>query len=403
MSSGLERGERYISYLYFKAVFNIRNVKLKGEVTLIYRRISGMDMPDLLSDELNLEILRRICAGTGLDVNLRQLSKILRHHRNTIRDRARALLQGGIVDRPVFPFIELFREYPLLVLVYADLPDDERVMEWLRTDRHIFAAFRVREGDYNMMLFEFHRSVEDYMTWRSLLAEEGRIPEREVRIPSAPYYVSNTLILKYDPNAPIELIRREVGEEGCFRVYDRSLDELSVEVLNCLVKGYGIKVNESLLSGQVGVHRATLRRRIEQMLKENIIHNPICRFPHFFAPPGFILVTSMMEVKRRIRDFEGEILRDPHVTLAYRISQGRYNLLLFEAHRSLEDHLAWESSYESRYPGCFGSIKNNYLSPRMALSIDQQKVSLGAIEERLRNLREKGKKRRTVRPELPSR
>ncbi|MGC8850040.1 MAG: hypothetical protein ACP5QI_06160 [Candidatus Bathyarchaeia archaeon] len=347
-----------------------------------------------------MEILRRICAGTGLDVNLRQLSKILRRHRNTIRDRVRCLLRGGIVDRPVFPFVALFREYPLLVLVYADLPDDERVMEWLRTDKHIFAAFRVREGDYNMMLFEFHKSVEGYMTWRNLLAEEGRIPEREVRIPSAPYYISNTLILKYDPSAPIRLIRREVEEEGRFRVYDRSLDRLSVEVLTCLVKGSGIKVNESLLSEQVGVHRATLRRRIEQMLKENIIHEPVCRFPHFFAPPGFILVTSMMEVKRRIRDFEKDVLNDPHVTLAYRISQGRYNLLLFEAHRSLEDHLAWESTYENRYPNCLGSIKNTYLSPKMALSIDQQKVSLGAIEERLRNLEEGGGSIRAMRSKL---
>ncbi|MEM3677086.1 MAG: Lrp/AsnC family transcriptional regulator [Candidatus Bathyarchaeia archaeon] len=348
-----------------------------------------MDMPDLLSDELNLEILRRICAGTGLDVNLRQLSKILRRHRNTVRERVRNLVHHRIVDRPVFPFIALFKEYPLLVLVYADLPDDERVMEWLRTDKHVFAAFRVREGDYNMMLFEFHRSVEEYMTWRSLLVEEGRIPERETRIPSTPYYISNTLIFKYDPNAPIKLIMKEAGEEGHFTVYDHSLDELSIEVLTCLMKGQGIKVNESLLSEQVGVHRATLRRRIDQMLRQNIIHPPICRFPHFFAPPGFILVVSMMEVKHRSRDFEREILNDPHITLAYRISQGRYNLLLFEAHRSLEDYLKWESTYEDKYPDSFGSIKNNYLSPRMALSIDQQKVSLGAIEGRLQNLEKK--------------
>lgn len=346
-------------------------------------------MPDLLSDKLNLEILKRICAGTGLDVNLRQLSRILRRHRNTVRERVRELLQERIVDRPIYPFTALFKEYPLLVLVYADLPDDERVMEWLKTDRHIFAAFRVREGDYNMMLFEFHRSVEDYMTWRNLLVEEGRIPEREMRIPSTPYYISNTLILKYDPNAPIALIRKEVEEEGRFRIYGHSLDKLSIEILTCLVKGFGIKVNESLLSEQVGVHRATLKKRIEQMIKHNIVYHPICRFPHFFVPPGFILVTSMIEVKRRTHDFERELLEDPHVTLAYRISQGRYNLLLFEAHRSLEDYLAWESSYESKYPSCFGSIKNNYLSPRMALSIDQQKVSLGAIEERLHNFTSK--------------
>jgi len=40
--------------------------------------------------------------------------------------------------------------------------------------------------------------------------------------------------------------------------------------------------------------------------------------------------------------------------------------------------------YRLRCPGCFGSIKNNYLTPRITISIDQQKLSLGIIEERLR-------------------
>jgi hypothetical protein len=83
-----------------------------------------------------------------------------------------------------------------------------------------------------------------------------------------------------------------------------------------------------------------------------------------------------------------DIHSDPHISLAYRISEGRYNILLFEAHLSLEDYLRWESCYNARHPGCFGSIKNTYLTPRMTISIDQQKVSLGVIDERLEELRE---------------
>jgi hypothetical protein len=94
----------------------------------------------------------------------------------------------------------------------------------------------------------------------------------------------------------------------------------------------------------------------------------------------------MLEV-RKPQQFLHDIASDPHVSLAYKISEGRYNVLLFESHMSIEDYLRWEREYEDKYPGCFGSIKNSYLSPRMTISIDQQKVSLGLIRERLKNLR----------------
>ena len=96
----------------------------------------------------------------------------------------------------------------------------------------------------------------------------------------------------------------------------------------------------------------------------------------------------MLEV-RKPRQFLSDIAKDPHVTLAYNISEGRYNVLLFECHMDIEDYLRWENSYGTKYPACFGSIKNNYLSPRMTLSIDQQKVSLGIIRQRLRKLEAK--------------
>jgi hypothetical protein len=299
----------------------------------------------------------------------------------------RELLNNKIVDRPIFPFRHLFKIYPLLVSVYADLPYHKKVRDWIKTDKHVFATFRVREGDYNTMIFEFHKSVEDYMNWRRRLVEEDRIPDREQRIPSTPYYFSNALIQKYEPNAPIQLIHNEIKEKGEFKVYNLTLDKLSIEILTCLINGVGIKVNESLLSGEVDVHRATIKKRINLMLKKQIIFPPICRFPHFFVPPGYILVVSMVEIKSSSKMLEKEILKDPHITLAYRISQGRYNLLLFEAHRSVEDYLSWETNYENKYPNCFGSIKNNYLSPKMAVLIDQQKVSLGALEDQFKRYR----------------
>jgi len=340
-------------------------------------------MADLLDDRLNLLLLRDICAGNGLEVNLAYLSRRLKRHRNTVRDRVRSLLSHKIVDRPVVPFLGLFRECPLLVVVYADLPEDEKVSKWIAEDRKIFGAYRVREGEYNMMLFEFHKDVWSYHVWREALVSEGRIPGRGERTPSNALYFSNKLILKYQPSAAIDLIEEHFAGQGEIKINGYVLDELALKVLRHLLNGNGVRVNENFLSKKIGIHRSTIRRRILKMQEEGLIHSPLCRFPLFFTPSNLLLVFSMVEV-RKPRPFLSDIANDSHVSLAYRISEGRYNVLLFESHPSIEDYLRWERTYEDKYRGCFGSIKNNYLSPKMTISIDQQKVSLGVIEERLK-------------------
>lgn len=342
-------------------------------------------MPDLLEDRVNLLLLQEICSGNGLEVNLTNLSRRFRRHRNTVRERVRGLLSHGVVDRPVVPFLALFKECPLLVVVYADLPEDKRVSKWIREDANIFGAYRVREGEYNMMLFEFHKDVSSYHVWRDALVSEGKIPERRERAPSSALYLSNELIVKYQPNAAIELIEEQFAEEREIEINDYVLDEVALNVLRHLLQGDGIRVNENFLSKRIGVHRSTIRRRISKMEEEGLTHHPLCRFPLFFTPSNFLLVFSMLEV-RKPRQFLSDIANDPHVSLAYNISEGRYNLLLFESHMSIENYLLWEKKYENKYPGCLGSIKNSYLSPKMTISIDQQKVSLGTIRERLRQL-----------------
>lgn len=333
-------------------------------------------------------MLQEICAGNGLDVNLTQLSKRLKRHRNTIRERVRTLISHKVVDRPVVPFLGLFSERPLLVVVYADLPEDTRVAKWIREDENIFGAYRVREGDYNMMLFEFHSDVSSYHVWRSSLVPDGKIPARRGRTPSNALYLSNRLITKYQPSAAIHLIEEQFAKSRQIVINDCVLDKLALDVLTCLLEGKGIKVNENFLSKKLGVHRSTIRRRISKMREEGLIHSPLCRFPLLFTPSNFLLVFSMLEVKEPHK-FISDMQKDPHVSLAYNISEGRYNMLLFESHADIESYLRWESSYETKYPECFGSIKNNYLSPRMTITIDQQKVSLGIIAEKLRHLEEK--------------
>ena len=94
----------------------------------------------------------------------------------------------------------------------------------------------------------------------------------------------------------------------------------------------------------------------------------------------------MVEVRSSKEKIVKDIIRDPHISLAYNISEDRYNLLLFEAHKSIDDYLKWEDSYNRKYPSCFGSIKASFLSSRMTILIDQQKVSLGLITSKLKEI-----------------
>ena len=331
-------------------------------------------LPD---DSIDLQLLKNICAGRGLDINISYLSRRIGKHKHTIRNRVRMLLSHRIIDRPVFPFIGLFNEYPLLVVSYADLPYDDKILNWLKEDKNVFAAYRAREGESNMVIFEFHKDVWDYHLWREGIAADGKIPERGKRSPANNYYFSNRAIFKYEPSVGIQLIEEEFRKEGKVKMDSYILDAVALEVLKLLVQGEGIRVNENLLAKELGVSRKTGLNKIAKLQERGLILKPLCRFPHFFVPPNFLLILSMIEVRGSKEKILQDILQDPHVSLAYHISEGRYNLLLFECHKNFEDYLNWEGRYTDRYPGCFGSIKITILSPRMTILIDQQKVSLG--------------------------
>ncbi len=341
-------------------------------------------MQDLLKDRLNLQLLKFVCSGSGVQVNINHLSKRFGKHRKTVKDRVTRLLAHRLVDRPVCPFLGLFRELPLLVTVYAELPSDRKTAEWMKKDSHIFGAFRIRQEEYNTLLLMFYKSVLDYQMWRESLVKNGKIPERAGRQPSNASYFPTGAVMKYEPGAGIGLIeneflrRKKAGKK--LRVEGFGIDELTLSILKCLVNGEGLKVNENWLSKKLGVHRKTIANRIAAMTKAGLILPPVCRFPSFFMPPGFLLVLSLVELKDPRGKALARIANDPHVSLAFRISLGRYNTLMFSAHHKIEEHLAWDAEQD------FGAAKIVYLTSRMTVSIDQQKVSLSVIDERLKEL-----------------
>lgn len=344
----------------------------------------------LPNDVQDILLLKNICEGRGLDINIAYLSRRLGKHRHTISNRVNMLLCHKIIDRPVFPFVGLFKEYPLLIVSYSDLPYDDKTLNWLKEDRNVFAAYWAREGESNIVIFEFHKDVWDYHVWREGIATDGKIPERGKRAPSHNFYFSNRSIFKYEPSVGMRLIEEEFGEKKAVRINDYTLDEVALQVLKCLVQGEGIRLNENLLAKEINVSRTTVLNKIAAFQERGLILQPLCRFPHFFVPPNYLLILSMVEVRGSKEQIVQEILQDPHISLAYHISEGRYNLLLFECHKSIEDYLRWESFYTESYLGCFGSIKITVLSPRMTILIDQQKVSLGLIASKLEGVSQHG-------------
>ena len=342
---------------------------------------------ELLEDETNLRLLRMLVSGECVSVNINALSKLVRRHRNTVRNDVVRLLENHVVNPPVCPFMGLYREYPLLVIVRADLPDEKPVRDWIVEDPYIFAAYRSRYAEYNMLLLVYHKDVLGYQLWRESLIEERKIPPREIRIPSSSIYVSNQLMMKYDPSAAIGLIEAEVNQKGKIEINGIELDKDQFNVLKHLVSSRVFKINENLLSRQLRIHRKTVMRRVEQLIKEKWILDPTCRFPDLLCPPNYVLAYALVDILKARDRIRQALLNDPHVSIALKVSIGGYNALLFTAHPDISEHMEWEQTFSKRFPGCIGRVDVSYLSPRNKITIDQQYVSLCIIDSRLARLR----------------
>jgi DNA-binding Lrp family transcriptional regulator len=342
-------------------------------------------MEKLLNDELNLKILKDICSGQGIDVNISELSKLLKKHRNTIRDRVDALFKNEIINRPIFPFNWLFFEYPLMVIARADLPRDTQTKKFIENDPHIFAAFFKKDEIYNTFLIEYHKDIDSHQKWRDTLVKDGKLPPRETRYPSDVMYFSNKNFIKYNPGQMMQLIEKDIEyHKGIINNY--KLDKLSVQILKKLVHGEGIKTNEYFLAEKHGIHRKTIERRISKLLEEKIVLSPICRFPRLLVPPDYTLVLSLVEIRKNPDQITGAWRADPHIPIILPASTGRYTHLLFSSFYRIKEHLEWEENLDLRFPGCIGAIWNKYLSPSMMFSIAQQFVSLEIIKSYLENV-----------------
>jgi len=350
-------------------------------------------MTDLLENKDTLILLDNLVSGNAVSVNLSALSRFLDKHRNTIKKKVEKIFNHNIIDRPRFPFLGLYKIYPLLAVVQLDMPENEKFEKWVKEDPYIFAAFRSRQGEYDTLLFIYHQNITSYQLWMeslpSILKVKYGVPEKDTNFVSSTSYFSNQLMIKYNPSSGINLMERDFKDKGKITIYGYELDDIDLKILKCLVSGKGIKVNQTLLCNKTGLHRKTVEKRISKLLKEELLSESVCRFPNFFVPPNYILTYSLFELKKSKEKVIREIIRDPHISIALKIIHGRYNLLVFGNHRSISDHLKWEESYRKRFPDSFGSASITYLSPEMTISFDQQIVSLSIIRNKLERFRGK--------------
>lgn len=343
-------------------------------------------MSHTLDDSLNLELLQLICSGEGVEINISELSQRLNKHRNTIAARIETLFSKRIIEKPFHPFPQIFDANPLLVFEKANLPRNQSTNKWIEHDPHIWAAFFVKDEEYNSLLIELHENLHAYQKWRDSIINENwvSLPSGQESIPSNVIYLSTKAIIKNDPLNSINLLKAQFLQFPELTINGLKMDKLYLNLIESLVSGVGVWTNPNLLSRKLDVHRVTVQRRLELLLKEGIISNPASRFPRIWAPPEYFIVLSLIELKKEKDRISKVLIEDPHPSLIVQSVAGKYNLVTISCFSRLRDHLTWEEELDQKFSGSIGAIKNLYLSPSMTFSIHQQYVPLEYIKKRLK-------------------
>ena len=342
-------------------------------------------LSQILNDSLNLELLRLVCSGEGVEINISELSQRLNRHRNTVAARIEHLFSNKIIEKPFHPFPRIFTEYPLLVFEKANLPRNQKTNKWIEHDPHIWAAFFVKDEEYNSLLIELHENLHEYQKWRSCLIGQKWValaPGQEA-IASDVLYLSTQAIIKNDPANSIALLKEQFLQFPEMTMNGIKMDKLYLNLIESLVSGIGVWTNPNSLARKLNVHRVTVQRRLDLLLKEGIISPPTSRFPRIWAPPEYFIVFSLIELKKDKEQISNTLKEDPHTSLITQSCAGKYNLVTISCFSRLRDHLTWEEKLDQKFSGSLGSIKNLYLSPSMTFSIHQQFVPLEYLRNRL--------------------
>ncbi len=342
-----------------------------------------------LDDELNLKLLQLICSGRGVAINISALSKRLKRHRITVKDRVDKLLAYEIIDKPIYPFACLLKEYPLLVISKSEFFRDQKTNSIIEKDPHIYAAFFFKEDCYNTLTFEFHKDISSYQKWLDSII--AKITVTDTRCPSNALFLSTDRLVKLRFSAPIKVVKQNLEHKLHTEINGLPIDSLSLEIMENVLHGKGIRTNESLLAKELNVNRKTVERKLKLLQEHRIISKPVCFFPSALAPPKYILVLSLFEIRclKHRKVVMNSIRADPHITLILKTNVDHYNLVFLSTFFKIEDHLKWQEELDQKFPNCIGAVRNTYLSSEMTFAIRPEYVSLELIKNRLRRVQRK--------------
>lgn len=345
-------------------------------------------MSKLLNDPVNLKLLNLMVSGKGVEINISQLAKKLNKHRKTIKDRVNKLLENNIINKPQYPFSHLFKEYPLMVISRDNFLRDKKTKHFIEFDDHIFAAFFVKEEEYNTLMISFHKDVCSHVQWRDYIIRNEVIPKREEGYPLQVIYLGTGCFEKYTPSISARVIEENLKTKKQKTIRGIELDDLTFEILTRLLRGDGIRTNENFLAKELNIHRRTIERRIELLYYDNIVGRPACYFPRIIVPPEYILVKSLIQIKKEEEVVLKSFKNDPHINWIIKAVTGRggFNYVLFSTFYKIEDHLEWQEELDKLFPACIGALKDTYLSSKMTFSIDPEFVSLCIIQNKLKEL-----------------
>jgi len=343
-------------------------------------------MKDILEDQLNLDIMKLVCSGEGVNVNVTELSNIFEKHRNTIKNNITNLFEHKILEKPFYPFSQLFKEWPLLVIEKANFQRDLRTNTFIEKDPSIWAAFFAKEDEYNTLLIEFHKDLYSYQNWRESIITEEKITLEEKSYPSESVFLTMKNLVKYDPTVSVQIIQNNFKNNRHKELNGLRITEFRLELIKLLLAGKGIKTNENHLGSVLKVHRRTIKRRIEKLVDRRILNNPVCCFPRVWVPPEYSLVFSLFEVKKNYDLLLRTFKNDPHIPILFRAIVDKFNIALFGIFYKMEDFLEWAEEYDQRFSGCIGAVRNTYLSPKMTFSIIHNYVSLTYIQNKINRL-----------------
>jgi hypothetical protein len=345
----------------------------------------------LLEDSSNLRVLLELVSGDAVSVNVNQLSRSLGKHRATIDHRVKAMMEHGVLEPPLYPFHGISRVYPVLTIVNLNTHGlcsrGGGLTRWMREDPHIFAAFHSRRWSHDTLLLTYHESVTSHqLCMRAIpetLSTHYEVDAKQDDLQSSASYFSNQLMVKYSPGSGVNLIEKTVQEEGRVTLGGLELDELDVRIMRSLIEGKGIKTNIGRLSAASRLHRKTVEKRVNLLLTGRHVTDPVCRFPGFLVPPGYLLTITEAQVKRLDEALINHLIEDPHVPVAIQTASEAGNLLLFGNHEDVDSYLGWVEDLRGLFPDRIGDARTTYLPPETAVAFNYKRVAMSYIKQML--------------------